>query len=88
VGAGNFAQSYLLPPMKGLPVLLKSVVTGTPVNAKSVARKFGFQECGTDHTIVVNDPAVRCRLQHADSHAGFVADALKKESMCLSKPLA
>jgi len=91
VGAGNFAQSYLLPPMKGLPVLLKSVVTGTPVNAKSVARKFGFQDCGTDHTIVVNDPAVQAVViaTRHDSHAGFVADALKKgKHVFVEKPLA
>ncbi|MCC6395840.1 MAG: bi-domain-containing oxidoreductase [Bacteroidetes bacterium] len=91
IGAGNFAQSYLLPPMKKLPVLLKSVVTGTPVNAKSVADKFGFQECGTEAAIVVEDPAVDAAViaTRHDTHAQFVYEALTKgKHVFVEKPLA
>lgn len=42
IGAGNFAQSNLIPPLTKLGTYLKGVVTSKPVNAKSVAEKFGF----------------------------------------------
>lgn len=91
IGAGNFAQSYLLPPMKKLPVVLKEVVTGAPVNAKSVAQKFGFQVCGTDAATLFNDQAVQAVVvaTRHDSHAAYVCEALKHgKHVFVEKPLA
>lgn len=53
VGAGNFAQSYLIPhlPAKGLERL--GLCTGTGVNAKSVAKKHGFDWCTTNPDEVI-----------------------------------
>ncbi|HEX9005902.1 MAG TPA: bi-domain-containing oxidoreductase, partial [Bacteroidota bacterium] len=91
VGAGNFAQSYLLPPLKRAGVRLKSVVTGRPVTARAVAGKFGFEECGTEPAALFDDPAIAAvfvATRH-DSHARYAARALRSgKHVFVEKPLA
>jgi len=48
IGAGNFAQSSLIPYLDSKNVVLKGVCTSNGLNAKNVARKFGFQTATTD----------------------------------------
>ncbi len=91
IGAGNFAQAYLLPPLKRMNVQLRGVAVSTPVNARSVAVKFGFAYCATDPGEILNDRetnTVFIATRH-DSHAGFVIEALKHgKHVFVEKPLA
>ena len=89
IGAGNFAQSFLLPPLKECDVRLKSVMTGSPVHAKSVAQKFGFEYCAGDINDVLGDAdAIFIATRH-DSHAAYVKYALNAaRHVFVEKPLA
>ena len=91
IGAGNFAQSSLLPPLKKLGAQLEVVATSKPVNANSVAKKFGFRSFTTDPREVLNDPNVTlvCISTRHDSHARYVRDALRVgKRVFVEKPLA
>ncbi|MFZ4589889.1 MAG: bi-domain-containing oxidoreductase [Ignavibacteria bacterium] len=91
IGAGNFAQSYLLPPLKGMGVEFVGVCTSEPVNAKSVKDKFGFGFCTTDYKEIVENKDVNTvfiATRH-DSHARFVIEALKAgKNVYVEKPLS
>jgi polar amino acid transport system substrate-binding protein len=91
IGAGNFAQSMLLPPLQSLGVSLRGVSTADPVNAKSVARKFNFGFAATDAKEILQDKdidAVFVATRH-DSHARYVVDALNAgKHVFVEKPLA
>jgi polar amino acid transport system substrate-binding protein len=91
LGAGNFAQSYLLPPLVKAGVPLRGVATSRPVSASSVAGKFGFAFAATDPAEVVEDDAttaVFIATRH-DSHAGYVTEALAAgRHVFVEKPLA
>jgi polar amino acid transport system substrate-binding protein len=91
IGAGNFAQSHLLPPAKRAGARFVSVMTSTSVNARSVAEKFGFEEASTDaSTLLANSQigAVFIATRH-DTHGKYVADALDAgKQVFVEKPLA
>ena len=92
VGAGNFARSFLLPNIKANnTVSLKGVATGSGINAKNVARKFGFQYCTTNYEEILNDSeitAVVIATRH-DLHAKVAVEAMKKhKAVFVEKPLA
>lgn len=91
IGAGNFAQSYLLPHIKDLGVRLKGVATGKAINAKSSAQKFGFEYASTDAAEILNDETINTVYiaSRHDSHARYVLEALKKgKNVFVEKPLA
>jgi polar amino acid transport system substrate-binding protein len=78
IGAGSFAQSYLVPNAKVLGNL-DTVVTRTGVNAKNVAGKFGFANNSTDPGVILNNKEINALFiatQH-DTHAKYVIDGLK-----------
>jgi predicted dehydrogenase/threonine dehydrogenase-like Zn-dependent dehydrogenase len=91
IGAGNFAQSYLLPPLQKAGVTLATVATSGPVSAQSVAAKFGFRAAATDPAEVLADEAVNAvfvATRH-DSHARYVVEALRAgKHVFVEKPLA
>ncbi|MDB5034301.1 MAG: Alcohol dehydrogenase, zinc-binding protein [Chlorobi bacterium] len=91
IGAGSFAQSYLLPPLKTLGVNLVAVSTSTSVNARSVAEKFGFGDASTDSAGLLARKeigAVFIATRH-DTHGSYVADALEAgKQVFVEKPLA
>jgi predicted dehydrogenase/threonine dehydrogenase-like Zn-dependent dehydrogenase len=91
IGAGNFAQAYLLPPIKDLGAGLRGVTTTRSVNAGAVMTKFGFEYCSTDPIKVLEDAgldAVLIATRH-DSHALYVTAALKHgKHVFVEKPLA
>jgi polar amino acid transport system substrate-binding protein len=91
IGAGNFAQSNLLPHLVNLKVNLKGVCTSTPVESNSVAKKFGFEYCSTDFKEILSDNninAIFVASRH-DSHAEFVTASIKyNKHIFVEKPLA
>jgi predicted dehydrogenase/threonine dehydrogenase-like Zn-dependent dehydrogenase len=91
IGAGSFAQSYLIPNVKSFGGSLDTVVTSTGINAKNVASKFGFNEASTDAEAVLKDDKVNTifiATRH-NSHAEYVLKALKtSKSIFVEKPLA
>ncbi|MBC8145367.1 MAG: bi-domain-containing oxidoreductase [bacterium] len=91
IGAGNFAQGFLIPPVKKSGARLASVSTTTAVNARSVAEKFGFEQASTDNDSIIADAsidAVFVATRH-DTHGRFVAEALDAgKQVFVEKPLA
>lgn len=91
IGAGNFAQSYLLPPTQKAGARMVAVATSTAVNARSVAEKFGFQQATTDVEAVLANPevnAVFIATRH-DTHGDYVARSLQAgKQVFVEKPLA
>lgn len=90
VGLGSFAESMLMPPLKAGKVDFIGVSTGTPVNAKSAAQKYGFRVCSTDSMEIINNPdvnAIFCASRH-DSHARYVQAAITAgKPIFVEKPL-
>lgn len=91
LGAGTFAQNYLLPPLKDSEVKLHSVSTASSVNAMTVAKRFGFVNASTDSDEIINDPdinAIFCATRH-DLHSEYVVKAIKAgKPVFVEKPLA
>lgn len=92
IGAGNFAQSWLLPLFRSHPrVVLRGVATRTPIHAAHAARKFGFTYATTDYTELLADKeidAVVIATRH-DNHAKFVIESLERgKHVFVEKPLA
>jgi predicted dehydrogenase/threonine dehydrogenase-like Zn-dependent dehydrogenase len=91
IGAGNFTQSTLLPPIMRLAPRLRGLATGKPVNAKNIAKKYKFEFCATDASEIINDKDVNLVFvtSRHDSHARYVAEALRAgKSVFVEKPLA
>lgn len=92
IGAGAYASSMLLPPLKRNPdAALVSVATTTPLSGQNARRHFGFPIATTDYREVLQDPdidAVIIATRHA-SHARLVAEALRAgKTTYVEKPLA
>jgi predicted dehydrogenase/threonine dehydrogenase-like Zn-dependent dehydrogenase len=90
IGAGSFAQKFLIPFARQDGNLV-SVVTSRGVTAKSVGEKFRFRAHSTDAHDVLADPAVNTvfiATRH-DTHAAFAAAALEAgKNVFVEKPLA
>jgi len=90
IGAGSFAQSYLLPNAKQYGSL-DTVVTRNGMNAKNVAQKFGFNKASSDPSDILENETINTvfiATQH-DTHARYVMDCLKKgKKVFVEKPLA
>jgi polar amino acid transport system substrate-binding protein len=80
IGAGSYAQSNLLPNLKGVPkVSLKGVLTASGTSARSVAERFGFDFCAQDASDIIDNPDINTvfiATRH-DSHAEYVLKALR-----------
>lgn len=91
IGAGNFTQSTLLPPIIKLAPRMRGLATGKPVNAKNVAKKYQFEFCATDASEIFQDKEVNLVFvtSRHDSHARYVAEALRAgKSVLVEKPPA
>ena len=91
IGAGSYAQSYLLPNIsKGKDMVLKGVMTSTSTSSRSVADRFGFEFCtGNEEDILQNDEinTVFIATRH-DSHGYYVKKALEAgKNVFVEKPL-
>ena len=92
IGAGAYASSMLLPPLKRNPdAALVAVATTTPLSGENARRHFGFPLVTTDYREVLQDPdvdAVIIATRHS-SHARLVAEALRSgKTTYVEKPLA
>jgi len=92
IGAGNYAQSHLLPNLakKREGVLNVGIVTNTGTTSKRIAEKYNFSYCTDDVEQLLHDGRVNSvfiATRH-DSHAKFVIDALKcNKNIFVEKPL-
>jgi polar amino acid transport system substrate-binding protein len=90
IGAGSFAQKFLIPFAKRGGALL-SVVTSRGVTAMSVGERFGFRSHASDVQKVLAERAVDTvfiATRH-DTHAMFAAAALESgKNVFVEKPLA
>jgi len=91
IGAGSFAQSYLIPNVKASGCSLQGVVTSRGITAKNVADKFGFNFCSSDVKDILNNENINTLFiatPHS-THAGLVIESLKaNKSVFVEKPLA
>jgi polar amino acid transport system substrate-binding protein len=91
IGAGSFAQSYLIPNVKSFGVSLDTVVTSKGITSKNVGDKFGFNNCSADLKDVIDNKAINTvfiATPHS-SHADLVIQALiAKKNIFVEKPLA
>ena len=92
IGAGGFAQSYILPVLKrSKKVNLIGVATARGISAKSTAEKFGFNYCLTDYLKILNDKNINCVfiMTRHDLHAKLVIESLQAgKNVFVEKPLA
>lgn len=91
IGAGNFTQSTLLPPLLKLTPRLRGLATGKPVNAKNIAKKYNFEFCATDAKEIIHDKDVNMVFvtSRHDSHGRYVAEALRAgKNVFVEKPPA
>jgi threonine dehydrogenase-like Zn-dependent dehydrogenase len=59
IGAGNYASSMLLPPLRKNPeVELVAVATATGLSGQNAKRHFGFKYATTDYREVLQDPDI------------------------------
>lgn len=91
IGAGSFAQSYLIPHLKDPSVALDTVVTTRGITAKNVSDKFGFAHSATDPEVILGNTSINTvfiATPH-NSHGRFVLDALNAgKNVFVEKPLA
>lgn len=91
IGAGSFAQSYLIPNVKAGGGSLDTVVTTKGITAKNVAEKFGFNKASSDASDVFTNSEINTvfiATPH-NSHAKYVIEGIKaKKHIFVEKPLA
>jgi predicted dehydrogenase len=92
IGAGSYAQSYLLPQLnKQKDVQLIGVATATGTNAQHVGKKHGFDFCTTDAREIIKSNEINTvfiATRH-NLHAPLVIDALRAgKNVYVEKPLA
>jgi polar amino acid transport system substrate-binding protein len=90
VGAGSFAQGYLIPAAKE-EASLETVVTNTGINARSVSDKFGFNASSTNPKDVFENDKINTvfiATRH-DTHAKYIIEALNaNKNVFVEKPIA
>ncbi len=91
IGAGKFAQTYLLPHFRHGRVRMARVCTATSPSAAHVARKFRFAQATCDAEAVLHGTEANCLLiaTRHDLHARFAAAGLRAgKAVFVEKPLA
>jgi predicted dehydrogenase/threonine dehydrogenase-like Zn-dependent dehydrogenase len=91
IGAGSFAQSYLIPGVKSWGASLDGVVTSRGITSKNVSDKFKFNFCSSDPEDILkkeNINTIFIATPHS-SHSELVIKALNaKKNVFVEKPLA
>ena len=88
IGAGSFAQNFLLPNVAGNNLI--NVATARATTAKNIANKFGFDNCTGDAENIINNPQINTvfiATPH-NLHAPYVIKALQADkNVFVEKPL-
>lgn len=90
IGAGNFADSTLVPLLKRTGLRLKTVVSAGGLSAARLAQKGGFECAATDAAEVLRDPEIAGVLiaTRHDLHARLAIEALAAgKQVFVEKPL-
>ncbi|SHI94481.1 bi-domain-containing oxidoreductase [Aquimarina spongiae] len=91
IGAGSFAQSYLIPHAKNNGASLDTVVTTKGITAKNVAQKFSFNNASSEANDIIDNTEINTvfiATPH-NSHAPYTIKALKaNKHVFVEKPLA
>lgn len=91
IGAGSFAQSYLIPNVKAGNASIDTVVTTKGITAKNVSEKFGFRRASSDASDVFINSEINTifiATPH-NSHAKYVMEGIKSNKhVFVEKPLA
>ncbi len=91
IGAGNYAQKFLLPNFKSNGAEFYSIATAAGLTARDVARQYGFAGCVSEASEVINDEnsnLIVIATRH-DTHAPLTEAALKQNKhVFVEKPLA
>jgi predicted dehydrogenase/threonine dehydrogenase-like Zn-dependent dehydrogenase len=91
IGAGSFAQSYLIPGVKSWGASLDGVVTSKGITAKNVLDKFKFNFCSSESNDILNKKEINTvfiATPHS-SHSVLVIKALETDkAVFVEKPLA
>nr|WP_288931209.1 bi-domain-containing oxidoreductase [uncultured Allomuricauda sp.] len=91
IGAGSFAQSYLVPHVKSWGATLETVVTTKGISAKNVADKFSFGNASTSSADIIKNKRINTvfiATPH-NSHAKYVVEGLRSgKNVFVEKPLA
>jgi predicted dehydrogenase/threonine dehydrogenase-like Zn-dependent dehydrogenase len=91
IGAGSFAQSYLIPNVKSFGASLDTVVTSKGITSKNVASKFGFNKCSAEMSDILNNKEINTVFIASphSCHADQVIQSLKaQKNVFVEKPLA
>lgn len=92
LGAGNYASSMLLPHLAAHDsVELAHVATTTSLSAANAQRRFGFAQCSTDVSAVLDDDSIDVVfvVTRHHSHAELTCRALERgKTVFVEKPLA
>ncbi len=91
IGAGNFANSVLLPKLSRMSqVRFRGVTTGRGMTAKAVAERFGFDYCAETATEIIDDDQIRAVfvVTRHDLHGPLVEKCLAAgKHVFVEKPL-
>ena len=92
IGAGSYAQSYLLPILSKNPnVNFNGIATATGMNANHIGKKYGFEYVTTNADEIINDEEIDCIIiaTRHNLHAKYVIAGLKaNKHVYVEKPLA
>jgi len=92
IGAGKFAQNYLLPIMSKMSdIRFVGLSTATGINANYVGDKYGFKYVTTNADEIISDKNIDCIIiaTRHNLHAPYVIKGLKaKKHVYVEKPLA
>ena len=78
IGAGQFAQNYLLPPLTKQGVTFVSVANNSSASSKTVATNFGFAKAGADPKELIKDKDINTVFIASwhNTHAEFVQESI------------
>lgn len=91
VGAGQFAQNYLLPPLSKLGVSFVSVANSSSASSKTVANNFGFAKASANPHELIKDSSINTLFIASwhNTHAEYVLSGIESDKhVYVEKPLA
>ena len=91
IGAGSYAQKFLLPNLRANRVDFQSIATASGISARGIGEQYGFARFVSGAAEVIDDPQVNLVViaTRHDSHAELARRALESgRHVFVEKPLA